>query len=724
VNFRFALLLFCFLPFNTKASIYDYIYPFLDTPSYSNYGSLGIIQMPNARFHAAGTLGFSWSHNDPYINGSILAYPFSWLEASYQYTDVNNALYSNVSSFSGSQTYKDKGFDFKFRVLKERQLIPQIAFGFRDAAGTGLFSSEYIVASKKIKNFDLTLGLGWGKLNGNRIRNPLGVLNDSFNERPSSIVKGSQGGEFSFKSYFKGAAGYFAGIEYYLPNFKGSRLKVELDGTNYLTEGFPFGRASADLAFEPVKQPDSKLNFGFIYPLSRGVQLKLGYTKGNTISFGFSIKGNLGQKRGLVEKNDPIKRVKNPEVIQAVNSTNELFTYRGSLKFLRDNGLFLQKADINETKLTVSYTQSTFNNHFTSAGRVATILNDVVPQSIKTFEVINMNAGAGMHSIEFDRASFNQYYENQLSKTASKDIQIKPIHLPDLEFKYVPDAKFPVTYWTLKPTLRSQIGGPEGFYFGDIRLSYTNETLFSRKLTLTTAASAGIYDNYDELTLLSDSVLPHVRSDIVKYLKASREFHIKRMQLNYFQSPAKNIYYKLSAGILEEMFSGYGGEIIYRPFFANYAIGAEIWDVRQRDYDMLFSNLDYKIVTGHLNYYYTFPTSQVTFALKGGRFLAGDSGVNFDFSRRFKTGLRIGIFFSRTDISKEEFGEGSFDKGFYFQIPLDVFFQNYSKGLSGFGLRPLTRDGAQYLNHALSLYGVTDQGQFQNIYRDRDGIYD
>lgn len=65
------------------------------------------------------------------------------------------------------------------------------------------------------------------------------------------------------------------------------------------------------------------------------------------------------------------------------------------------------------------------------------------------------------------------------------------------------------------------------------------------------------------------------------------------------------------------MFSGYGGEIIYRPFFANYAIGAEIWDVRQRDYDMLFSNLDYKIVTGHLNYYYTFPTSQVTFALKG-----------------------------------------------------------------------------------------------------------
>lgn len=724
MKFRFALILISLFHLNTQASIKDYIYPYLDTPSYSNYGALGIIQMPNARFHEAGTIGFSWSHNDPYMNGSILAYPFSWLEASYQYTDVNNALYSNVSSFSGSQSYKDKGFDFKFRLLKEGLIIPQVAVGFRDAAGTGLFSSEYIVASKKIQNFDFSLGLGWGKLNGNRIRNPLGFLDDNFKVRPSAIMKGTQGGEFSFKSYFKGAAGYFAGIEYHLPNLNGSRIKVELDGTNYQTEGFPFGRASADLAFEPVQQPASKINYGFVYPLSRNVQLKLSYTKGNTISFGFSIKGNLGQKRGLVEKNDPVKRVQNAEIIQSVNSRNDLFTYRGSLKFMKDNGLYLQHADINKNKLKVTYTQTTFNNHFTAAGRVATVLNDVAPKSIEVFEVINMNAGAGMHSIEFDRASFAEYSDNKLSKVASKDIKINPVYLPDQEFKYIPDAVFPVTYWTLKPTLRSQIGGPEGFYFGDIRLSYTNETLFSKQLTLTSAASIGIYDNYDELTLLSDSVLPHVRSDIVKYLKASRAFHIKRMQLNFFQSPTKNIYYKLSAGILEEMFSGYGGEIIYRPFFSNYAIGAELWDVRQRDYKMLFSHLDYQIVTGHLNYYYTFPNSQVTFALKGGRFLAGDSGFNFDFSRRFKTGLRIGIFFSRTDISKEEFGEGSFDKGFYFQIPLDVFFQNYTKGLSGFGLRPLTRDGAQYLNHALSLYGVTDQGQFQNIYRDRDGIYD
>jgi hypothetical protein len=47
---------------------------------------LGLIQNPNARFLDEGSLGFSWSHNEPYLRGSLIAYPFSWLEVSYQYT--------------------------------------------------------------------------------------------------------------------------------------------------------------------------------------------------------------------------------------------------------------------------------------------------------------------------------------------------------------------------------------------------------------------------------------------------------------------------------------------------------------------------------------------------------------------------------------------------------------------------------------------------------------
>ena len=114
----------------------------------------------------------------------------------------------------------------------------------------------------------------------------------------------------------------------------------------------------------------------------------------------------------------------------------------------------------------------------------------------------------------------------------------------------------------------------------------------------------------------------------------------------------------------------------------------------------------------------------ILFKIKGGRFLAEDSGFNFDLSRRFKSGARIGVFFSQTDISKFEFGEGSFDKGFYFFVPIQFFLSNYTKPLTGFGLRPIQRDGAQSLIHSRHMYGVTDQANEFNFLRSWDNFYD
>ena len=93
-NFPVYLLFFLYC-FNLNASNFDYIFPY-SAPSYSNYGTLGLIQNPNARFHEEGTLAFNWTKAEPYTRGSILAYPFNWLEATYYYTDINNALYSST----------------------------------------------------------------------------------------------------------------------------------------------------------------------------------------------------------------------------------------------------------------------------------------------------------------------------------------------------------------------------------------------------------------------------------------------------------------------------------------------------------------------------------------------------------------------------------------------------------------------------------------------------
>jgi len=194
--------------------------------------------------------------------------------------------------------------------------------------------------------------------------------------------------------------------------------------------------------------------------------------------------------------------------------------------------------------------------------------------------------------------------------------------------------------------------------------------------------------------------------------------------MNYFQNPIKSIYTKISAGIFEPMFGGYGGEILYKPFNQNYGIGVELWKVHQRSFRQLLGFQKYNTLTGHINLYYKEPKTRVLVHVKGGRYLAEDSGFTLNLSRQFKSGLNMGVFFSLTDISKAEFGEGSFDKGFFFNLPIQVFFDQYSRGQSGFGLRPLTRDGAQALVHAQNLWSTTYQSNKDQLVYDWGDFYD
>jgi len=706
------------------AGINDYIYPKSEYPSFSNSGTIGLIQMPSARMMPSGSVAFSWSDSDPYQRGSLIATPFSWGEASYQYTDVNNALYSLTPEFSGDQTYKDKSFDAKFLLYKETSLLPAIAVGFRDLAGTGVFSSEYLVASKKISNVDLTMGLGWGAYSDHGFRNPLIDLDSQFAVRDVS-QNITQGGEFSTGYWFSGKVGVFAGAEVFLPNLKGLRFKIEYDSTDYELEGFPNGRESFYFAFENVRQPSSKINFGFVYPVNERLHLKLNYIKGHTLSFGFSLHSNFGKKQPLIKKNDPPKPVKNADVFKVVTAESDLQLYKASLLHLNPRFMPLQTATVDDDKYKIVFSQSKHMSWPRVTGRALRVLDQIAPEKIKKFEVANINGGIGMYKLTIDREEFSKYQEEKIYNLAVKNAKLESYEFNPGEYEFIPKVKLPELFWQVVPTVTQQIGGPDGFFFGNLRLAFKGELALQKNLSVKFEFSQGLVDNFDALKLESDSVLPHVRTDVVRYLQATRNNLIASyLQLDQFFKPRKDFYAKATIGLVENMFGAIGGEVLYRPFSKNYAIGAELWHAKQRDYDMKFSFRDYQTNTGHINFYYKEPRSNVLIAIKGGRFLAEDSGFNFDFSRRFKSGLKLGIFFSLTDISEYEFGEGSFDKGFYFFIPIESFFDKYSKGTAGIGLKPLTRDGAAILRHTHGLYGVTEQGQSTNITRDWDDLYD
>lgn len=161
-------------------------------PTQGDFGGIGLMQTPSARMADEGTLALHVSRTAPYRRLALVLQPFEWFEGTYRYTDIDTRLYG--VTIAGDQSYKDKSFDFKIRLAKESSLFPEIAAGARDIGGTGLFSGEYVVATKRWHDFDFNLGLGWGYV-GQRgdLENPLGLLHSGFNSRPSNSG-GSQGG--------------------------------------------------------------------------------------------------------------------------------------------------------------------------------------------------------------------------------------------------------------------------------------------------------------------------------------------------------------------------------------------------------------------------------------------------------------------------------------------------------------------------------------------------
>ena len=85
--------------------------------------------------------------------------------------------------------------------------------------------------------------------------------------------------------------------------------------------------------------------------------------------------------------------------------------------------------------------------------------------------------------------------------------------------------------------------------------------------------------------------------------------------------------------------------------------------------------------------------------LSYGKYLAGDIGTTIELSRTYKNGVNFGVFASFTDVTAKQFGEGSFDKGIFFNIPIYTNLINYS-------WRPLTKDPGAKLIRKNTLHGL------------------
>ncbi len=666
--------------------------PLPNDQSQSDFGGVGLLQMPSARMAREGELSLNLIDNDEYRRYSVSLQALPWLETTIRYTDTRTRDYG-PESFSGDQTHKDKGFDAKVRLLQEDSLWPEVSVGFRDIAGTGLFDGEFLAANKRIGPLDVTLGVGWGYLaKGDNIRNVFCSVRDSFCDRRGGFAGGRQGGDINFKRFFHGESSLFGGLEYQTP-WHPLRIKAEYDGNDYEGE------------FAGDVRQRSHVNVGATIRLADFGDAHLSYQRGNTFSFGITLRTNFETVPALPKPAAPAYA---PRPAADLTSTD----WDGLAGALETRaGWKDPEITAGDRIVAVRSEQSMYRDPEEARRRAATLLANVLPADVTLFRLVELRRGIPVREDAIERAAVEARERPPVlgqASTADAPTMREPLYREAQVFRTRAREQFDAY---ITPHVAQSLGGPESFYLYQVGVDGTVEASWDN-WTASGVVYINAFDNYDKFNFTDQPAdgrqLPPVRTLVRKYVR-DNSGRVNNLQLTRFDSLGGGWYSQVYAGQLEAMFGGVGAEVLYRPLGRNWAIGLDISRVRQRDFRNSWEFLDYKVTTGHLSAYLEVPyLPDVNASISVGRYLAGDWGGTIDLSRTFRSGIRAGFFATKTDVSSSEYGEGSFSKGFYISIPFDIVSVRPSRQRTTVAWIPLTRDGGQPLARRYGLWGITE----------------
>lgn len=659
-------------------------------PSQMVRGGAGLIQTPTARMSAEGSFSFNYNDVDQYRFWSASLQLFPWMESTVRYTDVRTRLYSDFPGFSGDQTLKDKGIDVKFRLWEESYYLPDISIGFMDIGGTGFFSSEFVTLSKAVGPFDFHLGFGTGYLGaGGNINNPFCQIRDSFCDRPGGFS--GRGGKVDYDQFFKGSSSIFGGIEYQTP-IEGLRLKLEYEGNDYRND-----RAGA-------LEQDSKWNVGAHYQWD-AFDFNLSLQRGNTVGFGFTYNFNMHTAK-QVKYDRPPREIVDVEPAESMDTLNRQRLYQA----LSSEGKFLINATHQQdNEFTIYGSQMGYRKAEESIERVGRILASELPNSIETYRIVE-NAAYPMLETEIDAERFKSAARYEGLDTEIRDSYVRQDTSEETLDNFDP-VRTSGLFYSMESFWIQTFGNPEDFYLYQGGVFLNGGYKIDKNYSLRGGVKVTLFENFDKFNFLVDgeeAQLPRVRTYVREYVTRGN-ITLENAYLHWFDRIAPNIYAQAYGGYLETMFGGVGGEVMYRPVDSNFAFGVDVNYVKQRDYDSETEFFDYDVVTGHASVYWSpefLPDAQLT--VSAGQFLAGDKGVNIDFAKRFDSGIIVGAYAAFTNVSAEEYGEGSFTKGFYVSIPFDLFTFTPAKGRGRLPWIPISRDGGQMLQKPQTLRDTTE----------------
>lgn len=655
---------------------------------YNSYGVPGLVDMPAAHSREDGELAGTMSYFSSQPRGTLTFQVSDRLSASFRYLRyLRRPEVVGRPVGSPPQVILDRSFSFHYRFMDEGDYFPAMSVGMNDIGGTGHFGAEYVVASKTISpRLRVTGGIGWGRLGSyNGFTNPLGVFKDAFETRPGR--QGSQGGTLQAKSWFRGDAALFGGVEWQVSD----RLQLTAEYSSdayYLEDGASFDRKSP-------------FNFGVTWAASPNTQVSASYLYGSEL--GVQVSFALNPKRspqGSGRDPAPVPvRLSGAREILGWGDIQPAMGVQGLERALDREGIDLIGLVPKGRVLEMSIRNTRYSQSVQAVGRAARILSHFAGPEVAQFDIILTRYGMPVTRVALSRADL----ERLETAPVASDLMRAGTRIHD---QSAPIAYLPKVYpnWTgqIAPYALPSFFDPDSPFridFG-VAASMTVEPLPG--LVLSGKVQHKLAGNLDKGDRPSDSVLPHVRSDSYLYFQGPKTT-LQNLTAAYYFRPGPDLFGRVTLGYLEMMYAGASAELLWKPQNSALALGVEVNQLRQRSFDQDFGLRDYKVASGHVSAYYE-AGGGYRAQLDVGRYLAGDTGLTLTLGRSFDNGWRIDGFATKTNVSSQDFGEGSFDKGIRLEIPLDWVRGRPSQQKLVQVLRPVQRDGGARVHVPGRLY--------------------
>lgn len=627
----------------------------------SNIGLTGLWEVPTARVLPENRYRIGASMIEPYRHyyGSVGI--FRRLEISGRVTEV-----IDVPGPSGD--FKDKAVDLKLQILRENKYFPAVAIAVLDPHGTRVYSSQAIVASKQIYPFDFTLGLGNGRLGGNPLQ--------------------SEGEEFGLELFTRPGDWWndsrlFGGIQF-APSEKFA-LAAEYSPISYHAQVTDPARER--YFQEPVR---SRINFGARWKPFRWAEFDASFQRGNRLGVSLSVAFDIGK---------PLLPVYDPPYREPRDMRERPVEDRVT-EGLRRVGFSDIAVAFDGPVLRI---EAQNDRYFFPQRAVEVILETLARMEPPRFDPVRIvlkeggvpliqvaaagREASGLTPEEFPAARVGELW------TLTPQAPDAPAHRGRHRRPFA---------WEIKPSFESFFNDPAGFY--KYRLGVSG---WARVEPWKGGALVAGVEGYPWNTM-SSAAVPlsiQVRSDIADYKR--EDVALGRLLVEQIvRAPARSLYGRVSAGLLEVMYAGLDAEAAAPLFGGRILAGASGSFVRKREPDEPFHlKDDGEFHTLFLNARLNVPEHYVWLDVKGGRFLAGDKGARFTLTKDV-AGVLLSAWYGITDTSRftDPFNSGYRDKGIAVEIPIRLFLGRDSRTAYRFALSPWTRDVAQDIDHYRTLF--------------------